>query len=120
MQFKFQTNLENKEIIFNGHSLGGAMALLAASEYKQRCQVFTFGAPRVGTIMFYNRSKHVTHYRFCNSGDIVSSVPPPFIGFKHTGKEFYFDHNNNISTSNGLTKIYHTLTMHCTPMLILY
>ena len=81
---------------FCGHSLGGAMATICAG----RCllshiesspqQLFTFGSPRVGDKAYINYVK-VDHYRFVNNNDIVSRVPPAWLGFRHCGREVYID-----------------------------
>jgi triacylglycerol lipase len=106
-----ETSLMNNKqpVYFTGHSLGGAMAKICAS----RCllshistnpqQLFTYGSPRVG-----NRSyvKFVTldHYRFVNNNDIVTRVPPIWLGYQHSGHEVYFNRNGDIKQYGYLMK----------------
>lgn len=106
-----ETSLMNNQqpVYFTGHSLGGAMAKICAS----RCllshistnpqQLFTYGSPRVG-----NRSyvKFVTldHYRFVNNNDIVTRVPPIWLGYQHSGHEVYFNRNGDIKQYGYLMK----------------
>ena len=81
-----------------GHSLGGAMATICAG----RCylshinstpsELFTFGSPRVGNKRYINHVK-LDHYRFVNNNDIVTRVPPPFMGYRHCGSEVYINRN---------------------------
>ena len=81
---------------FAGHSLGGAMATICAG----RCKLseipsnpealFTFGSPRVGNRRYINFVK-LCHYRFVNNNDIVTRVPPTWMGYSHAGREMYFN-----------------------------
>lgn len=85
-----------KPLWFAGHSLGGAMATICAG----RCKLaeipsnpealFTFGSPRVGNQRFINFVK-LRHYRWVNNNDIVARVPPPWMGYSHSGRELYFN-----------------------------
>jgi hypothetical protein len=65
-----------------GHSLGGALAQIAAAVYgerfpEKRVHCHTFGAPRVGNVHFVKWfAKHVAeHYRVVNENDPVPMVP---------------------------------------------
>ena len=72
---------------YTGHSLGGALAVLAASMRPPRA-VYTFGAPRVGDPVFAAGLAGVPVYRVANLRDIVPAVPPsriPF-DFRHAGE----------------------------------
>ena len=64
-------------IFITGHSLGGALALLAtklvAPNVNGAC--YTFGAPRIGNYEYFRRLKTPV-YRVVNSSDIVPRVPP--------------------------------------------
>ncbi len=70
-------------VVFTGHSLGGAMAqLLAACHNSDRqrkpCRVVTFGAPRVGSMRFgelVRRSSEAVEYQ--RAGDPVPDLPWP-------------------------------------------
>ncbi|HEX4407428.1 MAG TPA: lipase family protein [Xanthobacteraceae bacterium] len=79
-------------VFFTGHSLGGALAAVAAEralrENRLRsAKVFTFGMPRVGTQDFVNAYAPLadTTYRFIHGNDIVPTVPPLASGFCHVG-----------------------------------
>ena len=80
-----------KDVYMTGHSLGAAMATIAATRYQPH-ELFTFGSPRVGGPRFI---KHVKcpHYRFMNNNDIVCRIPPAWLGFRHHGEMIYFDRN---------------------------
>ncbi len=87
---------------FCGHSLGGAMATICAG----RCylshinsnpeQLYTFGSPRVGDKRYINFVR-LEHFRFVNNNDIVTRVPPIWLGYTHAGREVYFDRSGRIA-----------------------
>lgn len=89
-----------------GHSLGGAMATLAALRLKtagfNAIALYTYGSPRVGNTDFYQEYS-VPHYRFVNNCDVVPHVPSEelLIGFrsytyKHVGTLEYLDRNGHL------------------------
>lgn len=73
-------------LYFTGHSLGGALAILAASMFPAKA-VYTFGAPKTGDSVFADSLKNARIYRFENDRDIVTTVPPSAIpfDFRHVG-----------------------------------
>ncbi len=85
-----------KTMWFAGHSLGGAMATICAGRCKlaeipsNPAGLFTYGSPRVGNNRYINFVK-LPHYRWVNNNDIVCRVPPPWMGYKHCGRELYFN-----------------------------
>ena len=68
---------------FTGHSLGGALAILAATLISptRHGAVYTFGAPRVANYKFFFGLK-MPIFRVVNSADIVPRVPPGIIVVK--------------------------------------
>lgn len=72
-----------------GHSLGGALAILAASIFSVKA-VYTFGAPKTGDSVFADSLKNERIYRFENDRDIITTVPPSAIPFDfcHVGVPF--------------------------------
>jgi hypothetical protein len=64
-------------VFITGHSLGGALALLATrqltSDINGAC--YTFGAPRVASYEYFENIKTPV-YRVTNSSDIVPKIPP--------------------------------------------
>ncbi len=78
-----------EQVIFTGHSLGGAIATIAFAVYRCWCQsdcnrrdnaeLVTFGAPRVGDVPFMEDFSSVHKGRFCHvvhPGDPVPELPP--------------------------------------------
>ena len=64
-------------LFFTGHSLGGALALLATQQLAKNINgaCYTFGGPRIGNYEFFEKRKTPV-YRVVNSSDIVPRVPP--------------------------------------------
>ena len=74
-----------------GHSLGAAMATIAASRIQDRVTaLITFGSPRVGNAEFV-KSLAVEHYRVQNNCDDVTKVPFKLMGFAHHGTHKYMN-----------------------------
>ena len=77
-----------KHLWITGHSLGGALALIAAARWKMagiKSSIYTYGQPMVGLDGFADRFAIELPgrlVRFVNQSDIVPRVPP---GFSHTG-----------------------------------
>lgn len=94
---EFRTS--NQTLWFTGHSLGGALAMLAAAathfeDPKLLADgVYTFGQPRTCDKILassYDKALRSRTFRFVNNNDIVPQVPtaPPFF---HVGIVKYFD-----------------------------
>jgi hypothetical protein len=96
-------------IWFTGHSLGGALAVLAAYRFHHEPTgnatihpeiggIYTFGQPRVGNEHFkddFPARLADRMYRYVNDTDIVPQVPPTRISsdqtYAHVGQLRYFD-----------------------------
>lgn len=64
-------------LIFTGHSLGAAVASLAAAEQRaSRPLLLTFGSPRVGNQAFIEQLAGISHRRYVDCCDVVTRVPP--------------------------------------------
>ena len=74
-------------VFYAGHSLGGALAMLAAS-LRPPLAVYAFGAPRVGNAGFAETLAAVPVYRVVNRRDSVPSTPPhmPGLRYHHAGE----------------------------------
>jgi triacylglycerol lipase len=94
---------------FCGHSLGGAMATIctyrckASSIVRDPQELHTFGSPRVGCKRWI-RHAEVTHFRWVNNNDIVTRVPPVFMGYRHCGNEMYLDRKGRIRKLRGIRR----------------
>ncbi len=85
-----------------GHSLGGALAVLATAKLRfEKAQpisgLYTYGQPRVGDFEFcsrFDQSFGPYTQRIVNFKDIVPRVPLRNMGFDDLGTFFYFNENN--------------------------
>jgi triacylglycerol lipase len=94
-------------IWFCGHSLGAAMATICAYRCKTSSitsdpqELHTFGSPRVGCKR-YVRHAPLSHYRWVHNNDIVTRVPPVWMGYRHCGHEIYLDRYGRIRRLTGV------------------
>jgi triacylglycerol lipase len=99
----------DRPIWFCGHSLGGGMATICASRCIQSAissnpeELHTFGSPRVGCKR-YVRQPGLRHYRWVHNNDVVTRVPPPWMGYRHGGKEIYLDRYGRIRKLTGVLR----------------
>jgi triacylglycerol lipase len=79
---------------FVGHSLGAALAALAAKRANNELgteaeAIYTFGMPRAGDATFaaaYEQVLGARTFRLVHGDDIVASVPPAALHFRHVGR----------------------------------
>jgi triacylglycerol lipase len=92
-----------------GHSLGAALAKLAAlrlvSHGMNVAGVYVYGAPRVGDAEFrdaYNSVLKAQTFLHINHDDVVPTVPPRWVGFDHVAQPgSRFDEGHQISAEEG-------------------
>lgn len=103
---KLKTHTDaGRKLWITGHSLGGALATLAARRLPTSMKpvgVYTFGQPRVGDTAYAKKYK-LKHHRFVNNKDIVPTVPSRFIPgafppafYTHCGELEFFDKNGKL------------------------
>lgn len=86
----------NAPIYVTGHSLGGAIAIVAAldihSTYGNSIKLYTFGEPRVGNGAFasFVNSQIPDTFRVIHYADIVPHLPPVASNYKHTNYEVWY------------------------------
>jgi V8-like Glu-specific endopeptidase/surfactin synthase thioesterase subunit len=89
----------NLPLLVSGHSLGGAIAVLAAATWATDRQVralYTYGQPAValeGAATAIGTALAGRHHRLVNDADIVPRVPP---GYRHSGHLLHFDDKGQV------------------------
>lgn len=120
---KYQS-IKQRPIWFSGHSLGGAMATIAAADYidqgKDFSGIYTFGQPRCmsrKTAKKFDEGTNDRYFRFQNNNDIITKIPSAFLGYYHGGKAIYISEKKTLHYSpsrwfkfldslNGMLKAY--------------
>ena len=96
---------KGQSIWITGHSLGAALATLAAATLGDDKEdipvngIYTFGQPRVGDRTFarnYNQDFGEIAFRFVNNNDVVTRVPPRTFGYRHVGRFLYIDSKHRL------------------------
>lgn len=82
-----RTKRPGQTLWLTGHSLGGALATLAAAHLDgvPIQGIYTYGCPRVGDAAFAGVLPRQSYYRFVHREDWVPTVPPEFLGYAHGG-----------------------------------
>jgi triacylglycerol lipase len=89
-----------------GHSLGGALAVLAGAAFSMWSEapirsvngIYTFGQPRVGLYKFCGNYDHLLSrktFRFVNNQDVVPRVPFRGWDYADVGQMIHFDSGGN-------------------------
>jgi hypothetical protein len=90
---------QNQTLWFTGHSLGGALAMLAGAKMYFEAPrlladgIYTFGQPRTCDRLLagaHNKAFTSRTYRFVNNNDIVAQVPPEPV-YHHVDALRYID-----------------------------
>ncbi|WZO98234.1 lipase family protein [Isosphaeraceae bacterium EP7] len=88
------SGLSGRPVLLTGHSLGGALASVAAAEWQGQFPIswiYTYGQPAVGKgdfPTFIEGHYAGKYFRFVNDDDVVPRVPPTF---HHVGRLIHFD-----------------------------
>jgi len=88
-------NCQNCHVYVTGHSLGAAVATLAAADLytlTPDLTLYTFGSPRVGDLAFATYFDKIVPdtYRIVHGQDLVPHIPQRFLGFRHVSREIWY------------------------------
>ncbi|USP81896.1 uncharacterized protein yc1106_09170 [Curvularia clavata] len=95
------------KVVATGHSLGGALAGLAAGVLRSQgmtVDLYTYGAPKIG---LDNISNYLTQtnrgatYRVTHKNDPVPKLPPALLGYRHYSPEYYVLSANNVQPTTA-------------------
>lgn len=86
--------VRGRKVVLSGHSLGGVLAALIAFRMSEEGlaeaqAVYTFGMPRAGGRAFaeaYNARLGARTFRLVHGDDIVPTLGPSGLGFRHVGR----------------------------------
>jgi hypothetical protein len=89
-----QSIANNRALFIIGHSLGAAIALVTAEHARveknlDHVEIYVFGSPRVwqaDAATAFIQLFGPTTYRLVYGADVVASVPPTALGFRHVGR----------------------------------
>ncbi|MEM1170857.1 MAG: lipase family protein [Cyanobacteria bacterium P01_H01_bin.35] len=107
---KYQELRQKKKrpLFLTGHSLGGAMATIAAAKliYKGLpfISVYTFGQPRaveIATARLFNIEAKSRFFRFHNNNDLVTRFPTRLMGYSHVGTYIYISEQIELHLEPG-------------------
>jgi hypothetical protein len=106
---EFRAQHPRAEVCLTGHSLGGALAVLAFSRFADPdISLCTFGCPRVGDGAFRDRvlsNPGRGIYRYVNYNDAVAHVPTDTVLYRQTPQTCYrFTEDGNLDTDDGSFK----------------
>jgi len=82
-----------RPLYFTGHSMGGALATLAATLPPGPDATYSFGAPRVGDAAFARALDKVV--RVVNGDDIAPRYPLP-LGYRHGGAAWHLEDDGRL------------------------
>ena len=107
-EIKRLQGIEKRPVWFTGHSLGGAMAAIAAAMFVHEDRpfsgVYTFGQPRCmdrDTCRIFNMEAKDRFHRFQNNNDIVTRIPSRLMGYSHVGRCIYISEEKELHSSPG-------------------
>lgn len=95
-----------------GHSLGAAVATIAAATLRKQqpsasIDLFTYGSPRVGNAAFadFVTAQAGAEFRVTHLDDPVPRLPPAEFGYRHTSPEYWLSTGTATTTDYGVADV---------------
>lgn len=104
---KAQAQYPSYKVVATGHSLGGALASIAAGVLRSRgvtVDLYTYGAPKVGLegiSQYLSATTRGQNYRVTHKADPVPKLPPALLGYRHISPEYYVTSGNAAMPGTG-------------------
>jgi pimeloyl-ACP methyl ester carboxylesterase len=94
------------KVIATGHSLGGALASLAAGTLRNMgiaVDLYTYGAPKIGLfgLSVFLAQGPGGNFRVTHKNDPVPKLPPALLGYRHARPEYYITSGNDVMPTTG-------------------
>ncbi|CAI7569470.1 unnamed protein product [Penicillium glandicola] len=94
------------ELVVVGHSLGAAIATLAAADLRGKgypsAKLYAYASPRVANLPLANYiTAQGNNYRFTHTNDPVPKVPLLAMGYVHISPEYWITSPNNVTVSTS-------------------
>ena len=93
-----------------GHSLGGALATVAAGALRSngtKVDMYTYGAPKIGhpnTASYISQTTLGSNYRVTRKDDPVPRMPRLLAGYQYVSPEYHITSSNDVPpTANDIT-----------------
>lgn len=110
---------QGRALYITGHSLGAALATLAAAHFLEKdislTGLYIFGAPRVGDPVFMkefnNRARALAH-RFVKHKDAIARMPGWRFGFRHVGEMWYINQDKIVSNPSWWAQVVDVMTFN--------
>ncbi|KAF9699096.1 hypothetical protein EKO04_003098 [Ascochyta lentis] len=105
------TQYPSYRISVTGHSLGGAIAPIAAAQLRNQglnASLYTFGSPRISgpKLSSYISNQAGGNYRVTHWNDPVPKLPLVTMGYVHISPEYYINKKNKVAITEKDFQIY--------------
>ncbi|RAL08914.1 lipase family protein [Aspergillus homomorphus CBS 101889] len=106
------TSHADYELVFTGHSLGAALAAVAATVLRNdgyTVDLYNFGQPRIGNLAladYITNQNKGSNYRVTHEDDIVPKLPPKLLGYHHFSPEYWITSDSGVTvTTSDITEV---------------
>lgn len=102
-----QKQFPDFKVVATGHSLGGALASLAAGVMRSQnitVDLYTYGSPRYGLEAiseFIGTTGKGDTFRVTHKDDPVPKLAPALLGYRHSSPEYYVTSDNGVQPAAG-------------------